>query len=181
MKLAIGCDHTVTGLKDEVVKYLKSRGHQVIDCGTYDLTRTHYPIYGRQVALLVAKKQVDQGIVICGTGVGISVSANKVKGIRCALVADVYTAIKAKEAYNANIIACGGRVIGIGSIINIVEEFLKAKYQHQNSDLIALVDKQIKTLNDDPKLFDEIICNWEEGKYTNGEKQDKIPLPKISL
>jgi len=181
LKIAIGCDHTVTELKNEVIKYFENKGYTMLDMGTYDHTRTHYPIYGRQVGLAVAKNEADLGIAICGTGVGISLSVNKVKGTRCALVRDVFTAIKAKEEYNANVIACGGRVLGIGSLINIFEEFINAKYKGTNKDIIKLIDNKIEHLNDNPDLFGKIINKWEEGYYTNNEKQDSVPLPKIKV
>ena len=178
MKIAIGCDHTVVDLKNQLIENLKSNGHVIIDSGCYTKNRTHYPIYGRAVGIHVAKKEVDLGITICGTGVGISTSANKVKGVRAALVTDVISAIRAKQRYNANIIACGGRVLGIGSIINIVNEFINAKYQGNNDDLINILDEKIPHLIDNKHLFEKIISKWEEGDYTNHLKQGKIELPK---
>ena len=157
MKIAIGCDHTVLDIKTELISELKQQGHSIIDCGCYTKVRTHYPIYGRTVGLHVAKKECDFGITICGTGIGISCSANKVKGVRAAIVSDVYTAIMAKEKYNANVIACGGRVIGIGSIINIVNEFMGAKYQNKNNFIIDTLNNKIKHLNDKEDLFNNIV------------------------
>lgn len=182
MKIAIGCDHPAFIRKQDIIEYLKGLGHEIIDCGTYNSTiRTHYPIYGREVAILVAEKKVDFGIAICGTGVGISNSVNKVKGVRCALVRDPLTAKIARERYDVNVISFGGRIVGTGVGIMIVDAALKTKYLGENKQFINEVNQKIDHLNTDQHLFDKIIKNWEDGKYTEGVKQADVLMPRVKI
>ena len=129
MKLAIGNDHVAVDMKKEIKEYLESKGHEVIDVGTNSTDRFNYPVSGYKVARMVADKQVDAGVLICGTGVGISLSANKVKGIRACVCSDPYTAKLSKQHNNTNIIAFGARVIGIETAKMIVDEWLSAEYE----------------------------------------------------
>ena len=129
MKIALGCDHIVTDTKMKISEHLKDLGHEVIDVGTYDFHRTHYPIFGRLIAENVVSGKADLGIALCGTGVGISASADKVPGTRVALVGDVLTARYAKKELNANIIAFGSRVIGIETAKMLVDEFMNTEFE----------------------------------------------------
>ncbi len=179
MKIAIGCDHIVTPIKDQVVKFLTKKGHKVIDCGTYDLVRSHYPIYGFEVARQVVSKKADLGVCICGTGVGISNSASKTKGARVCLTRDVACAVAARKLYNANIIAMGGRISGQGLIEEIVNAFITTKYDGKsNKNIIKTINNVIVKDNYDIHQFDKEIDVWHRGGYCEGEKQAKIALPK---
>ena len=169
MKIAIGCDHIVTDIKMKAAEFLKKQGHEVIDVGTYDFVRTHYPIYGRKVGKAVATGQADLGVCICGTGIGINSAAQKVRGVRGACVADVETAIAARENLNANVIGCGGRVVGIGTIEDILEAFLNAEYKPtpEKDALIAKIDGMIGENDciENDGIFDEYLKKWDEGFY----------------
>ncbi|MGX8852389.1 galactose-6-phosphate isomerase subunit LacB [Amedibacillus sp. YH-ame10] len=169
MKVAIGCDHIVTETKNDIKKYLENKGFEVLDCGTYDHERTHYPIYGKKVAEAVVSGVCEQGVVLCGTGVGITNAVNKIKGARCALVGDVITARYAKEELNANVIGVGGRVSGIGLIQDILDAFFESKYQPnpENERLIKKIDSLIESTDyiQDDHYFDEFIEKWEKGEY----------------
>ena len=144
MKLAIGNDHVAVGMKDEIKAYLEGKGIQIIDVGTNSTERFHYPISGYKVARLVAGGEVDGGVLICGTGVGISLAANKVRGIRACVCSDPYTARLSRQHNNTNIIAFGARVIGIETAKMIVDEWLAARYEggrHQTRlDMIAEIE-----------------------------------------
>lgn len=144
MKLAIGNDHVAIEMKNEIKAYLESKGIEVIDVGTNSPERFNYPISGYKVAKLVAGGEVDGGVLICGTGVGISLSANKVHGIRACVCSEPYTARLSKQHNNSNIIAFGARVIGIETAKMIVDEWLSAEYEggrHQTRiDMLAEIE-----------------------------------------
>ena len=129
MKLAIGSDHVGFELKPVIIEYLEELGHEVTDFGPYSSERTDYPIYGKKVAEEVAAGNFDWGILICGTGVGISISANKVKSIRAVVCSEPYSARLSKEHNNTNILAFGSRVVGSELAKMIVKEWLDAKFE----------------------------------------------------
>ncbi len=169
MIISIGCDHIVTDIKNKVVDYLVAKGHKVIDNGTSNYARTHYPIYGKLTAEKVINDEADLGIVICGTGVGIANSAAKIKGSRVALVRDVETAKYSREQLGINILGLGGRITGLGLMENIIDVFLDTKFNptEENKKLIKKMDNLIKKdyANSDDKYFDEFIEKWDKGEY----------------
>ena len=126
--IAIGSDHGGLNLKKTVVEYLKNNKYEIKDFGAFDCSSVDYPDYGRVVGEAVANKECEKGIVICGTGIGISISANKVSGIRAALCTDTYMARMSREHNDANVLALGGRVIGEGLALDIVESWLKTEF-----------------------------------------------------
>ena len=145
-KVAIGCDHGGFVLKDAVVDELKKLGAEVVDLGCFSTDSVDYPEYGLKVANAVAQQRCDLGVVMCGTGIGISIAANKVKGIRCAVVVNEFTAEATKEHNNANVIAMGGRVITPDMAAKCTKIWLETKFaggRHQNRlDKIAKIEEK---------------------------------------
>lgn len=145
MKLAIGSDHVGIELKPTIIDYVKELGHEIDDFGPNSGDRTDYPKYGKAVADAVASGEYDGGILICGTGVGISISANKVKGIRAVVCSEPYSAKLSKEHNNTNIVAFGSRVVGSELAKMIVKEWLDAEFEggrHANRvDMIATLEE----------------------------------------
>lgn len=128
MKIAIGNDHAAVGLKNEIAAYVKELGHEVENFGTDTEESCDYPVYGEKVARAVAEKRADCGILICGTGVGISIAANKVKGIRAAVCSDATTARLVRQHNDANILAFGARIAGSELAKDIVKAYLDAEF-----------------------------------------------------
>jgi ribose 5-phosphate isomerase B len=128
--IALGCDHGGLELKNTIIDYLKENNIEYKDFGTYTSDSVDYPVYGKAVANAVASGECDKGILICGTGIGISIAANKVKGIRAALCHDVFSAKATREHNNANILAMGGRVVGKGLALEIVKAFLETPFSN---------------------------------------------------
>ena len=126
MKIGIGNDHSALELKAEIVE---EKGHEVVDYGTYTAESCDYPAYGEAVGRAVASGEVEQGILICGTGLGISLAANKVKGVRAAVCSEPYTAKMARAHNNCNILAFGARVVGAELAKMIVETWLNTEFE----------------------------------------------------
>ncbi len=137
--IGIGSDHGGFHLKEEIIKYLKENNISFKDYGTYSPEAVDYPIYAKKVAEDVANNKLDKGILICGTGIGISIAANKVRGIRAALCHDVFSAKATREHNNANILAMGERVIGVGLALEIVKTFLETPFSNE--------ERHIKRIN----------------------------------
>lgn len=126
--LAIGSDHAARGYKDNIKSYLKTCGVDCVDVGAHDDASCDYPDFALEVAELVASGECERGILVCGTGIGMSIAANKVKGIRCALCPDVFSAKATRLHNDANVLALGERTLGMGNVIDIVEAFLSTPF-----------------------------------------------------
>lgn len=146
MKIGIGNDHAAVGMKNEVVEYLKEKGYEVVNYGTDKTESCAYPIYGEKVGKAVVSGEVDLGILICGTGVGISLAANKVKGVRAVVCSEPYSAKLSRQHNDTNILAFGARVIGIEMAKMIIDEWLNAEFmggRHQTRvDMIMAIEKE---------------------------------------
>ncbi len=136
MKIAIGSDHGGFELKENIKTYLQSKDIDFVDFGTHSNASVDYPDYAKKVGEAVTKEPFDFGIVICGTGIGISIAANKVKGVRAALVYDDMTAKLAKEHNHANVIALGGRTTPIDKAISIIDTFMSATEEERHQTRI---------------------------------------------
>ena len=144
MKIAIGNDHVGVELKRHITEYLEQKGHEVINFGTDSTASNHYPIYAQKVANAVVSGEADRGVLICGTGLGISIAANKVRGVRCALCSEPVSSRLSREHNNANIVALGARVIGPVMAEAIVDAFLETGFlggRHQTRvDMISRIE-----------------------------------------
>ncbi len=127
--IALGSDHGGFALKQEIIKHLQKKGLEFKDYGTYTTESCDYPVYGEAVGRAVVSGECEKGIVICGTGIGISLAANKVRGVRAALCGDCFSAEYTRRHNDANILALGERVIGVGLALKIVDIFLETEFE----------------------------------------------------
>jgi ribose 5-phosphate isomerase B len=145
MKIVVGSDHGGLQVKDAVISLLKGRGHDVVDVGTNDSASVDYPDFGEKVAGMVSRGGADQGVLVCGTGIGMSIVANKFHGIRAALVTDEFMARMSREHNNANVLVLGGRVVTPETAVTLVTAWLDATFEggrHQGRlDKIAALEK----------------------------------------
>ena len=147
MKIAVACDHGGLALKNAIVRYLNETNYEVEDFGTTTDCSCDYPDFALKGAEAVAKGECDRGIFICTTGIGISIAANKVPGIRCALCTDATCARLTREHNDANVLALGGGIVGVNLALDIVETFLTTEFSHlekhqRRIDKIALIEKK---------------------------------------
>ncbi len=129
MKIVIGCDHVAVELKNEIIRHLTGKGYTVEDVGAYTDERTDYTIYGEKVARLVASGEYDRGIAICGTGVGIGMTCNKITGIRCVTCSEPYSAKLSRQHNDTNCLAFGARVVGVELAKMIVDNWIETEYE----------------------------------------------------
>lgn len=128
--IAIGSDHGGFDLKEAVKKHLEERNIPYVDKGCFDKSSCDYPVFGKAVGEAVASGECEKGIVICTTGIGISITANKVKGVRCALCSDSLSARMTREHNNANVLAMGAGIVGVNLALNIVDTFLDTEFSN---------------------------------------------------
>ena len=130
MKIAIGCDHGALELKNKLVPYLTAQGHDVKDFGTYTADSCDYPDFASAAAKAVASGECDRGIVLCTTGIGVSIAANKIKGIRCALLSDLQSARLTREHNDTNMMALGAGIVEQALALQIVDTWLTTEFSH---------------------------------------------------
>ena len=142
MKIAIGCDHAAFIEKQKILEFLKELGHTVIDLGTHGSESVNYPKYGHNVAKMVVENKVDKGIVLCGSGIGISIAANKIKGARAALCTSIEHAEMSRKHNDSNILALGARMTDYSLIEKIISNWLKTEFEGgRHLDRINLIEK----------------------------------------
>ena len=142
MKVAFGCDHAGFALKEAVIAHLKEMGHEVVDFGCYTPERVDYPAQGEKAARAVASGECALGVLICGTGIGISLAANRVPGIRAAVCSESYSAELTRRHNDANMIAFGARVVGEGTACAILDAFFGAKFEGgRHAQRVAMLDE----------------------------------------
>ena len=128
MKIVLGCDHAGYNMKDAVKKHIESKGYEVVEVGTFSSDSCHYPVFASAACKKILDGECELGVLICGTGIGMSIAANKHKGIRAACCSDVFSARLTREHNDSNILCFGERVVGIGTALDLVDAFLGAEY-----------------------------------------------------
>lgn len=149
MKIAFGCDHGGIANKDAVIYYLSTNGHEVKDFGTFSEDSCDYPEYAKKVTLAVVNGECDYGILICGTGIGMSIVSNKIKGARCAHVTDAFSAEMTRKHNNSNVLALGARITSKEDCVKFVDIFLNTQFEggrHQNrvSQILEIENETFK-------------------------------------
>ena len=146
MRIAIGCDHGGIVLKPAVLEYLRGKGHEVVDFGSFDNERVDYPVYAEKVARAVASGDCEKGVLLCGTGIGMSIAANKVKGIRAAVLSDEFSAAACSAHNNANILCLGGRVVTPEKAVKLTDLWLTTPFEGDRHvrrlDMIAAIEER---------------------------------------
>lgn len=135
MKIVLGCDHAGFNIKDAVIAHIQEQGHEVVEVGTFSSDSCHYPIFAHAACEKILDGTCEVGILICGTGIGMSIAANKHDGIRAACCSDVFSARLTREHNNANILCFGERVVGLGLALDLVDAFLGATYANSGNHL----------------------------------------------
>lgn len=152
MKIVIGCDHAGFSMKDTVIEHIKKRGFECVDVGTYSADSCHYPIYAHRVCERILSGECALGILICGTGIGMSIAANKHDGIRAACCSDTFSARLTREHNDANVLCFGERVVGKGLALELVDAFLDAEYLNSGNhvtrvEMLSDIEKDPGKLN----------------------------------
>ena len=138
MKIVIGCDHAATELKETVKAHLEKSGYETVDVGTYTSDSCHYPVYAHAACEKILSGECELGILICGTGIGMSMAANKHKGIRAACCSDTFSARLTREHNDANMLCFGARVVGAGLALDLVDAFLGAEYLNNGNHTVRV-------------------------------------------
>lgn len=133
--IALGCDHGGLEIKNAIIEYLKQKGIEYTDCGTYTAESVDYPVYAKKVCAEITSGRCTAGILCCGTGIGMSIAANKIRGIRAAVLSDEFSAEMTRRHNNANVLCLGGRVIDSAKAVKLADIFLNAPFEggrHEN-------------------------------------------------
>ena len=148
MKIAIGCDHAGFAIKNVIIEHITKKGYEVADVGTNSAESCHYPIYAHALCQKIQSGECELGILICGTGIGMSIAANKHKGIRAACCSDTFSARLTREHNDANVLCFGERVVGVGLATDLVDAFLDAEYLNNGNHVtrVAML-KEIENKN----------------------------------